>query len=131
MNFENLGLVLRFKTHDALPAHPNLIHADIDALAFETAWSRVPVYLRVLSFFAIYWTAFSRRFATRASLFKSMETTDTPSRAALLNWDDDIGFIDAALLHERDAKSYGLCSPHSKLMQIQLPLSLEQATWAQ
>jgi hypothetical protein len=85
---ERLGLV----TQDELRIQDlgeRLVHADVDAGSFESAWSGIPLSVRafvlcVVPFYALYLYLF----ATRESIAKVMEIGDLPTREEILHSND-------------------------------------------
>jgi hypothetical protein len=100
---ERLGLV----TQDELRVREleaKLVHADIDAGSFQSAWSGIPLRVRallvgVVPFFALYLYLS----ATRKSIAKRMKIGDLVTREEILDASDASEKVEDVLLHGRDA----------------------------
>jgi hypothetical protein len=92
---------------DALPLkshHSRLIHADVSAGEFNTEWSRIPFWYRlVLAVAAPLYGAYLCVTATRESIGRHLSLDDQSSRHEALRWDDS-GGVDRAIISTRDAK---------------------------
>ena len=81
-----------------------LDHADIDAKSFQTAWSTLPFWLRIIFLGAVPFCAlYLFLFATRQSIAAELEIRDLPTREDILNSSEESEKIDEVLLHSRDA----------------------------
>lgn len=81
-----------------------LTHADIDSGSFQTAWTTLPLWLRIILLGAVpFYALYQYLFATRQSIARNLEISDLPSREEILDSSEESEKVDEVLLHSRDA----------------------------
>ena len=100
-----LGLIVQpsYRTAANLPAR--IVHADLSADEFRSAWRKVPFWLRVLVLICSPIFGLQQRFlSTRQSLARGKSMDDLASRDDILTWDPTIAKLEDCLIEVRDAR---------------------------
>ena len=100
-----LGLIVQPKYPTAANSPARIVHADLSADEFRSAWHRVPFWLRAVMLIGSPLIGLQRRFlSTRQSLARGRSMDDLASRDDILTWDPTMAKLENCVIDARDAR---------------------------